>query len=438
MLDKIFGWSKKKAAPDPDIHFGRYSDNNKPLVKVNRWTDADNLYKEKKSYESLDAFFEYLRDDSIQNVVHERNDNEGRFHLYQGSKIVRGSYNNEHFYAEVTLAKMASPSVPVMRRLLEMNFNLYYTRYALDGERLCMRFETELQTANPSKLYYGLKELATKADKQDDLLVQDFATLETLDVEHVTELPAAEKEVKYQFMQKWINEVLEVIKTLEQEKFSGGIAYLLLSLLYRIDYLLTPEGKLLNEIEKIVEIYFRKDERPVLEKNRDMIEEIKKLLTKTKDEIFPYLFRSKYTFSIVLPQVYKTISEAINSANQNVAWYRDNNYPFIATQISEYGISYCQYSYSLPRPVTEFYQLLLRINYSDYFAALGFKQQYYDLNNKTFNEDAIADSIRQIQEKWKSKYLNLNFRTENLRFNNQASFNHSFTTELETLNMESK
>lgn len=438
MLDKIFGWVKKKAGPDPDIHFGRYSDNNKPIEKVNRWTDADNLYKEKKSYDSLDAFFDYLRDDSVQNVLHERNNNEGRFHLYQGSKMVRGSYDNEHIHAEVTLAKMASPSVPVMRRLLEMNFNLYYTRYALDKERLCMRFETELQMANPSKLYYGLKELATKADKQDDLLVQDFTVLETLDTEHITEIPVAEKEVKYQYLQKWINDVLEITKGLDQEKFSGGIAYLLLSLLYRIDYLLTPEGKLLNEVEKIVEIYFRKDERPVLEKNREMLDAIIKLQAKTREEIFPYLFRSKYTFSIVLPQVYKTISDAINNANQNVAWYRDNGYPFIAMQISEYGISYCQYSYSLPKPATEFYQLLMMVNYSDYFATLGFTQQYYDITHKKFDEDAVADRIKEIQDNWKSKYPHLNFRIENLKFNNLVDFNHSFTTELETLNLESK
>ena len=74
---------------------------------------------------------------------------------------------------------MPQPSVPVMRRLLEMNFTLYYSRFALDNERLCMRFESDIETANPSKLYYGLKELATKADKQDDLLVQDFSSLQT-------------------------------------------------------------------------------------------------------------------------------------------------------------------------------------------------------------------------------------------------------------------
>src|SRR6476620_7521125 len=109
MLERFFGRRKKKVETEPAIFFGRYSDNNKPVAKANRWTDADNLFKEKKYSESFDAFFDYLRDDDVQNVVYERNGAEGRFQLYQGSKIVRGSFNNELVKAEVALARMPQP-----------------------------------------------------------------------------------------------------------------------------------------------------------------------------------------------------------------------------------------------------------------------------------------------------------------------------------------
>src|SRR5438128_11531780 len=105
MLDKLFGQGKKKDQ-DPQISFGRYSNNNKPVSEVNRWKDAYNAFKEKKYTESLDAFFEYLRDDNTQNVVYERNGSEGRFHFYQGSRIIRGNFNNEVLHAEATLARM--------------------------------------------------------------------------------------------------------------------------------------------------------------------------------------------------------------------------------------------------------------------------------------------------------------------------------------------
>ena len=143
----------------------------------------------------------------------------------------------------------------------------------------------DIETANPSKLYYGLKELATKADKQDDLLVQDFASLISIDTEHIQELPQKEKEVKYKYFKKWIIGNTGLIGTVEADKYSGGIAYMLLALAYRIDFLIVPEGKLLLAIEKIVDIYFKKDERPVTEKNLDMIDEFQKLLARTEDGI---------------------------------------------------------------------------------------------------------------------------------------------------------
>jgi hypothetical protein len=439
MLEKLFGRGKKKpeVKVQPDIQFGRYSDNNKPVAKVNRWTDADNFFKEKKYTESLDAFFEYLRDDTMGNVVYERNGAEGRFHLFQGSKIVRGNFNAEVLQAEVTLARMPQPSVPVMRRLLEMNFSLYYSRFAMDNERLCMRFDSDFETASPGKLYYGLKELATKADKQDDLLVQDFTTLETVDNDHLIVIPEREKEIKFEYLQKWIDETLDTIAKLDADKFSGGIAYMLLALIYRIDYLIAPEGTLLNDLEKIGTVYFKKDERPVLEKNRDMIESFKKLKARSKEDICKQLFRSKYTFAITSPQVYKTISDSIHGANTNLIWYKDNEYPYIASQIAEYGISYCQYSYSLPRPVTELFHLFMVVNYPEYFEALGYRI-YTEPKKKELDSAAILERIKQIMDNWRAKYPNMVMKTANLKFDNLVIFNYTFTTELEFLNMEQK
>jgi len=440
MLDKIFSWSKKKPDEEvqPGIVFGRYSDNNKSVAKVEKWNAADNLFKEKKYYESINAFFEYLTDDELGNVRHQQEGNKGSFEFYQGSKIIRGHYDDKLFEAEGLLAAMPQPSVPVMRRLLEMNFTLYYTRYAINGDNISMLFDSDIQTANPSKLYYGLKELATKTDKQDDLLVQDFASLQAIDTEHLQMIPEAEKEVKYRYFRKWIEDTLGLINGVDQDKYSGGIAYLLLALAYRIDYLIVPEGKLLLALEKIVEIYFRKDDRPVTEKNQEMIDGYQKLLEKQKDDFYPFLFRSKFTFSIVTPQNFKTIADAIYNANQNVAWYKDNKLPDIASQISEYGLSYCQYSYSLPRPITEYFHLFMMINYGDFFRDMGYKEELYKKETGEYNRELIFQKIEETEARWREKYPELKLKTEKLKFDNEVAFNQSFTTEIEYLNLETK
>jgi hypothetical protein len=77
------------------------------------------------------------------------------------------------------------------------------------------------------------------------------------------------------------------------------------------------------------------------------------------------------------------------------------------------------------------------VNYSDYFAALGYKR-YYDPVKNQFVADEITEKIKAIQERWKDKYPLMDFKTQNLRFDNLVNFDYSFTNEMEFLNMEAK
>ena len=441
MLNKLFGWGKRKAAPEavtPSIRFGRYSDNNKTVEKTRYWTDADNLFKEKKYHESILTFFSYLRDDALQNVTAVRKGDALEFEFYQGSKVVRGRCDAASLHAEVTLARMPQAAVPVMRRLLEQNFNLYYSRYALHNDTLCMRFDSDIESANPNKLYYSFKELATRADKQDDLLVQDFASLQSVDTAHIEAIPDAEKEIKYKYLQQWIHETVALIEPLDAEKFNGGIAHLLLNLAYRIDYLIVPEGRVLYDLEDLVAKYFAKDEKPVPEKNKAMMAAFKQIAAKTREEVFPFLFRSKHTFAVTMPQTQKTIADTIYGANQNMFWYRDNQYPVIAQQVSEYGLAYCQYNFSLPKPVTELYHILMQVCYSDFFKELGFSEVLYNSSTNSFEKELIEEQIRRIISDWNNKYPQLAFKTENLKYDSLLSFTHSFTSEVEFVNTEAR
>lgn len=435
VFDRLFGKKRKKRV-DPGLQFGRYSDNNKTPEQVASWAEADRLFREDRFPESLDAFFYYLSDPAAGNVTYTRTDSAGTFEIMQGSKIIRGRFSETKLEAESMLAQMPEPSVPVMRRLLEMNFHLYYSRYSLHNDRICMRFDSDISTVNPNKLYYGLRELATKADKHDDLLVQEFAGLVPVDLEHIKPVPDPERQVKYLYMQKWLSATLDYVKTLDAEKFAGGIAYLLIAVVFRIDFLVSPEGKLMNELEKVVDKYYRKDEKPTPDRNQQMIDALQRLRNKSPEDVYPFLFRSKHTFSIVAPQHQKTISETINNALQNMYWYRDNNYPMIALEVMEYSLSFCQFSYSLPRPMTEFVQLYMDINHGKFFEELGYGFLLYDETANRFEEEEIRDRIEDIISEWSPKYRNLRFDSGRLKFGNRIQFNQSYLTELTTLNFD--
>jgi hypothetical protein len=173
-----------------------------------------------------------------------------------------------------------------------------------------------------------------------------------------------------------------------------------------------------------------------MERNQGMIEGFRKLLEKTKDDVFPYLFRSKHTFAIVAPQHHQTIADAINAAAQNLVWYRDNNYPIIANRVIEYGLSFSQYSYSLPKPLADLVLLFMQVNYREYFEKLGFAVPYYDAAANKFDTDAIRERIEEIVEEWKPKYPKLQFKIETLKFTNLVTFNSSFSTEISVLNFD--
>jgi hypothetical protein len=160
------------------------------------------------------------------------------------------------------------------------------------------------------------------------------------------------------------------------------------------------------------------------------------MLEKKDEEITPFLFQSTATFAIVAPQPHKAISDAINTAIQNMLWYRDNKYPEIARQILEYGMSYCQYSFSLPRPLTLLFRLFMEVNYPGYFLALGFRGQLFDPASNQFEKEEIEEKIDKIISEWKEKYPNLEWKPQAIRYDHILSFNQSFLNEIQALNFE--
>ena len=151
---------------------------------------------------AYEAFFKYLRDEQEDNVRWLTTEGGYEFEILQGSKRVSGTANAQKFIAEARIVKAQNLSVTVMRRLVESNFSLEYCRYALDNDNnLVVKFDSNALDASPFKLYYALKELAVNADKQDDLLLDEFGMqLMPIDMGSKTDLPDAEREIKYTFL----------------------------------------------------------------------------------------------------------------------------------------------------------------------------------------------------------------------------------------------
>ncbi|MEZ4950996.1 MAG: hypothetical protein R2784_16670 [Saprospiraceae bacterium] len=160
-----------------------------------------------------------------------------------------------------------------MRRLIEQNFELKYSRFALDEDNdITVIFDTYTLDGSPYKLYYALKELSVNADKMDDLLIEEFETLHPVHSHHIEEVPIEVKKAKYDFICKQIKSVMHEIDhgNLKEEQYPGAIAYLLLDLVYKLDYLITPEGYMMELLERVHRQYFENDGSSVPLKNQVM------------------------------------------------------------------------------------------------------------------------------------------------------------------------
>lgn len=463
LFDRIFGKSETNTTAQPSgippapgngsghattapyaglegIRFGRYNDNNKSYAQTQQWRLAEDLYKEKKYKEAIAAFFAYISNDKEQNVAFEQEGDTFRFELKQGSKRVYGESDGKTMVAHVPIALMETPGVAVMRRLLDLNYNLYYSRCAMnEANELCMLLDFTIPMASPDKLYYGLRELATRADRLDDQLLNDFNKLKPANDEHIQEIPAKELDIKYAYFRKWVEETLKLTEGLNPDSFSGAIAYLMLTFLYRVEFLLVPEGNLLTELEKISALYWiKKEEVPLIERNKLMKDAIVKLPDITKEQFKAGIYRTTATFAVTSPTVYDKLRENISGANRDATWYVENKYPEIAQVLNEYGVVYNQFQYSTPLVLKELSTVYMAVVHASFFTELGMMVPFYNPATKEFNRPQIEEAVNNAINSLPDKYENLHWDHSKVRYDSVFDFGISFTNQMMSLNLDLK
>jgi hypothetical protein len=428
LFNRLFGTSEKKVE-QPDVRFGRYSDSYKSSDNYRAWDEALEHFETEAFLESYKSFFRYLRDEREDNVRCWQQNEVVHFELYQGSKKICGTADAQHLRAEARIAHSNELNVNFMRQLIERNFDLSYSRFSLDDKNnITIVFDTFTLDGSPYKLYYALKEMAVNADKQDDLLLEEFKSLEQVENSHLTDLTDAEKEAKYHYFQQEIAGVLNEMEQgqLNREQYPGGIAYLLLDLTYRLDYLTKPEGYTMEVLERMHRLYFAKDNKTIAQKNKLLVKEFRKLAERPKADFFREMYRVKTTFGITAPVNHEQVASVIDGEINNMDWYRDNGYAKIAQAIPHYIVGFSIFNYALPKPDRDLFHLYFQITEQAYFQSLGFTLDFYDPIKNSFNRRAIRRAIEQIVEENEDKYEPVSPLYSILRYESMVDFSKSF------------
>ncbi|NJO86614.1 MAG: YbjN domain-containing protein [Lewinella sp.] len=439
--DRLFGSSVPAvaAAAGPSTRFGRYSDAHKGPANYQAWEEAIQAFEQQDFLASFEAFFRYLRDEAEDNVRFQRQGDELWFEFYQGSKRITGQADARRLRASAPVARLGKVPPELMQRLTAQNYELKYCRFALDNERcLLALFDTSAIDASAHKLYHALKELALQADKQDDLLQAESPAVLPLANSHLQQLSAAERQCKQDFLVREIDAAFAYLSSnqCKPEEHPGAVAYLLLDLVYRLDYLLKPEGPTMEALERMHRRYFAREEEPqaVTFKNVRLIGELQELAAHAPARFDRELYVGKSTFGLTLPVSHDRVAALIRNELPNLEWYQENGFETIALAVPGYVIGYCLFNYAVPLPIRDFFHLYYRIRHEEYFLELGFEQQFLDPQGRPLRRPLRA-AIEEIVLTHQAQYPRLRPALATLVYDRLSNFSQAYLSMIADLDL---
>ena len=355
----------------------------------------------------------------------------------RGSKKVTGKADRLGVKAEARIIRAKELRASFTRRMLELNFDLKYSRYALSPTNdITIVFNTAATDGSPYKLYFALKELAINADKQDDLLLDEFENLQALENDHLLAVPESEKRVKYAYLCSEIRSALNELDSsrLDLATYPGAFSYLLLDLCYRLDFLIKPEGFMMEALERMNREFFTNTSQNTLQKIYLLRKEFESLLERDSDEYFKEMYRVKNSFGITSPIDHQKVRSIIEGELHNMDWYQEHGHDRIALAIPSYIVGYCLFTYAVPRPIRDLFLLYFQCLQSDYFHRLGIPIPYRK-DDGNFQKRNIRKRIREITDRHLPHYPAIAPNTGLLDFQSDLHFAKSFLLMVHALDL---
>lgn len=438
ILERIFNLGGAKNNPQPDIPFGRFSDAYKTDAQSRAFDQALQLFDKGELMEAYRNFFFYLRDENApENVSTREENNTIYFEFWQGSRLIRGSAGLDCVKAESKVAKAEDLKVGFLRRLMEANFNLKFSRFALDPENnLCILFNSGAVDASPLKMLHALRELAIQADKQDDLLLDEFNTLIPAEEYNYGEIPLAEKEIKYNYIRKEIESAFALLdgNKPDANQYPGVYAYLFLALAFKLDYLIRPEGFMMDVLERVHAVYFAKNQLTPQVKVQQIRRELQKILDRSKEDLYKEMYRTRSTFGVTPPVPHGTFVSLIDGEIGNMEWPMQQGFEPLALAVPMYVVGFTFFHHAAPKPDRDLMRLFFQVMEAGFFRELGFDIPFKDPAGKV-QKIAVTKEIQRIVANHKAVYPKFRINVDKIDFASEVLFAKTFLLAIKEADM---
>jgi hypothetical protein len=430
LLDLIFSLPKKNK-PTLGIEFGRFSDAHKTPEQQAAWERSVEAFEVGRTLEAYSQFLAFLKNGDGTNLSSHITEGALHFEFWQGSRRIRGTATAQHLRAESRIAHTDGQlNVGFMRRLMEQNFHLKYCRFALTPDDcLAIVFDTHTVDGSPLKLLHALRELAINADKQDDLLLDEFQSLRAVDAsEDLAPVPDTEKQVKYDYLRHEIESAFALLDAREPDpvKSPGAYVYLLLGMAFRLDYLIHSQGVMMNSFEQIFQNYFKKDNRNVSAKLQGLREGFEQLYNRPQAALMGEMYRTRSTFGINPGVGHDRIKSLIDGELSKMDLHLQQTHADpIALAVPNYIVGYALFHYAPPMIDRDLFHLFFEVTQAPFFKNLGFTHERVQANGLP-KKSAIEAAIRDIARRHAARYPQLRPNPARLDYSSMPRFAQSY------------
>ena len=435
-LQWLFG-KKELPKAQTNIRFGRFTDAYKTATQLSHWENARLAFERDDFFTSCKELMSYIIDERENNVSWNESGENIDFSLVQGSQRVTGNFTAKHLEAEVKIAKANSLNVGLLRRLIDQNSTLSYSHYALTPDNeIVIRFSSQALDGSPYKIFFGLKEMATNADKQDDLLLHDFDTLQIVD--ETLRIPIADdvKVIKQDYLQTQIQGAflnIEKLKTkIDQQPKTAS--YLMLDAIYKAEYLICPEGFAMDIFEQAQFQYFLNDHKNIEQKNNALRKALQQLLDLSKEDFYKEMYRTKATFGVAQSVTHEAFVQQLDSELSQIDWYFRNEQERVSEAVCTSIVGFCALNCTFPRPDQALFHLYFEILETDFFQKIGFDALYYN-EDGTFSNKNIKAALQLIVEENKEQFPRFKPSADVLDLGSKALFAKSYLLMVRNLDL---
>ncbi len=424
-------------------NFGRFSDAFKPAEKYLFWEESLVLFDKGKRFSAFQLFFKYLSNEKENNIKVSQIHGVMDFEMIQGSKKIIGSINAQTIHCQATLATKSEFPSALLLELLQENYNLKFCKFALaatpKGEKdLVLIADLPAKTTSPYKLYYVLRELALAADKKDDLIFSKYG-LEGPFYQALHE-PIAEhvQDVYFDYIQSVFRKVIvaKAEGAIDVTRYPSAYRYLLLAAVYKLDFLVRPQGYLMDQFEKMDAMAFSSQTNDPVKDNQRIEAIVEEILLLPKDEVLKELYRTHATFGFNPVIQSAQIRDTIYSELPTMDWYLENEYMDYAVAIVDFIVGYLLFNFIVPPPCKALFLLYYRIREDHFFKDLGYVDVVF--RDQRLLPTPIKKEVKKVIRGYDKEFPYLTAPVFMLSFKSEANFCKTYLEMIAEINFTRK